>query len=105
MVPQDSTRPALVLALLGVILAVAVFRPQIPPIKPVQSTRQPVQTGESTRTPGLSKGVTPEPEEQAVLEEELDPLKHELDRREMELDDLQAALDNRELGPDSREPW
>lgn len=84
MMTQDITKFTLFVVLLGIVLAIAIFRPQILPVE---------------ASPALDKGAgggvessQPSPTPQG----ELDRRQAALDRREVELDQRQAALDVRE---------
>jgi hypothetical protein len=90
MMGQGMTKFTIVAVLLGVVLAVAIFRPQILPV-------------DAGPVPGGVGGEGAEPPSASPTpQEELDPRQVALDGREAELDRRQVELDGREAELDRR---
>jgi multidrug efflux pump subunit AcrA (membrane-fusion protein) len=96
MVQQNLTSFTILVVLLGAVLAVAVFRPQILPVEAVQSPSPTPQIEGNTLTPVPDEGGTVLLENQPLSEEELNERKRELDQRQAELNGREAELDQRE---------
>lgn len=114
MIAQDLTKFTFVLVILGIVLAVAIFRPQILPSPPIEPTEEP----EPNRLTGVRLSPGPEQGEGATLSHkdlvawqeevesrqgDLEQLQAELDLRIAELDQRQDTLDRREVELDERE--
>jgi uncharacterized protein (DUF3084 family) len=84
MMGQGMTKFTIVAVLLGVVLAVAIFRPQIIPV-------------EAGPVPGGVGGEGAEPPSASPIPQE------ELDRRQVALDGREAELDRRQVALDGRE--
>jgi len=102
MIVQDMTKFTLLVVLLGGILAIAIFRPQIIPVEPVQPTVQSVPDEEATLMPGQDGNQVFE-EALPVSKEELEQREYELNERETKQNQRQAELDEREVDLDERE--
>lgn len=88
MMAQNLTKFTVVLVLLGIVLAIAVFRPQILP----PTTNEPKQNGEESASP----------QDLLILEEELERRQHELNQHQAELDERKAELNQRQGELDER---
>lgn len=103
MIAQDLTKFMLVTVLLGIILALAIFRPEILPAEASQPTDQPEEIEEALPSPGQSGGEPLSPGDIPPLEEKLEQRNRELDERETGLDQRQYELDQRQVELDERE--
>ena len=99
MIAQDLTKFMMVTVLLGIILAIAIFRPEILPAE----ADQPRQVEETALVLGQEESEIPSPGELEQRERELDQRETGLDQRQYELDQRQAELGEREAGLNQRQ--
>ncbi len=97
MVAQDLTKLTVVLVLLGGILAIAVFRPQILPSATNEPDDELAQVEGSDLGQGAGGEGSDPPQDLPVLQEGLDQRQVELDEREAELGQDQAELEERKV--------
>jgi DNA repair exonuclease SbcCD ATPase subunit len=95
MVAQDLTKLTVVLVLLGGILAIAVFRPQILPSATNEPDDEMAQVEESDLGQRSGGEGSDPPQDLPALQEEVDQRQAELDEREAELGQDQAGLEER----------
>ena len=93
MIAQDLTKFTLVLVILGIVLAIAIFRPQVFGSPPIESTEEP----ESGGLADVQFNPGPEQSEEATLShEDLLAKEQELDQREAVLEGQLASLQAQE---------
>jgi uncharacterized protein (DUF3084 family) len=105
MMPHDLTKFTIVIVFLGIILALAIFRPHILPAQLAQPTSQPTDNQESTPTPNLDEAGSVLPENRFPLEEELNQSEQDLDQREAELDRREATLNHEQAKIEEHQRW
>ena len=102
MVAQDLTKFTVVLVILGVILAVAVFRPKLLPVDAARSANQTVEVeGGTAPLQGRGNSESPSAENKLSWDEEFQQSRRELALRETELDQRQYELDRHQAQLDA----
>jgi len=103
MVAQDLTKFTVVLVILGLILAIAIFRPQILPLANDDARNEPVPTEEANAgEPGREKDIA---EQLAAIQAERDRLAAERDRLAREREALEAERERLEREQARLQEW